>query len=208
MKNYLPIIHQAALSLNVALALTSGVLRGDGVFVPFVKFASLLNRTLGLGAMNATGGYLAFLVYVVVLALLLIFVLLLLKNAAIAGLILIYAAGFLAVGAGPATWFYIVHWHGWYPIEVGAALFCVALYLAGVWRVPSVLTGILLTIHFGFWGLRFWEYTHDPVELLIPAVGYVSVVTWTAYVHSSKWSLVSAPAYAAIEKRAAQDPKR
>ena len=158
--------------------------------MPFVKFASFLNQTLGLGAMNATGGYLAFLVYVVALALLLIFVLLLLKNTAIAALILTCAAGFLAVGAAPATWFFIVHWHGWYPIEVGVALLCVALYLARVWRVPSALTGMLLAIHFGFWSLRFWEYTHDPAELLIPAVGCASAITWSLYIRSLKSTLI------------------
>lgn len=184
---YLRALHELLFSLNIAFALTTAVIRGDGVFVPFVRLASFVNHQLGQKSMNAAGGYVAYFVYVAVLTALLIFLLWLFRRTAIMKPILVFAAGLLAVGAAPACWFYIVHWYGWYPVESIFFILCAALYLARKWPIPTIVTIVLVAIHYGFWGVRFWKYTHNPAEVLIPAVGCFSCLVWGVYVRSPNY---------------------
>jgi len=179
---YLRVLHELLFSLNIAMALTSAVILGPGVFVPFVRFAGYVNQQLGRKFMNTAGGYVAYFVFVAILTASLFAILRLFRQTALMRPIVVFVAGLFAVGAAPACWFYIVHWYGWYPAESIFFILCAALYLARKWPIPAVVTVLLVAIHYGFWGLRFWEYTHNPAEVLIPAVGCFSCLTWGVYV--------------------------
>ena len=177
-------VHKLLLSLNIALALATAVIRGDGVFVPFVKVAGLVNQQLGRKFMNAAGGYVAYFAFVTVITALCVFALRLFRRTTVEKAILVFGGGILAVGLAPSCWFYITKWHGWYPVEVLAAVLCTVLYLGQKWVVPTPGAVLLAAIHFGFWGFRYWAYTHNPAELLISVAGFLSCLVWGANVRS------------------------
>jgi hypothetical protein len=184
-KGYLQPLHELLFSLNIALVGITALILGDGVFAPFVRLSSFVNQQLGRKAMDAAGGYLAFFGYVTVLTTALVFILWFLRRAAVTRAILAYTGGFLAIGLSPACWFYITHWHGWYPIEVIVCALCSALYLAQTWPIPTAGTILLMSVHYGFWGHRFWQQTrHNIAELLLPTVGFLSCIVWGLYVRA------------------------
>jgi hypothetical protein len=98
--------------------------------------------------------------------------------------LLIFAAGFLALGAAPACWFYIDHRYGWswYPAETATYLVLAVMYLFRKWTMPAFVSALVVFIHFGFWYLLFWEHPHGPAELLAPMVGCCACLVWGIYV--------------------------
>lgn len=174
------VLHEALFSLNIASALISALILAR-VFEPFVRFAGFLNELMGRKHMNAAGGYAAFLLSVAALAALLVLSWRLLRRTPVIRPILFFAAGLFAVGSSPACWFYLVRLQGVYGvnlIEAGLAMVCVVLYLSRKWPIPPFVTMCLLVIHYAFWGLRFWEHTHNPAVLLVPISGFLSCLLW------------------------------
>jgi hypothetical protein len=171
-------------TINLSLTGVSALVLHN-VFVPFVRFARAVNGWFGKSSMDPTGGYLAFSVYVCGLTIV-ISILLRLLSVALIERILRWTGGITALVAAPVSWFYIVRWHGWYPIEVGVYLLLyVILYSLRRRNIFFLVTAALAAVHFGFWTLRFWEYTHNIVEALVPIVGYCSYLAWAAYIKST-----------------------
>jgi hypothetical protein len=71
-------------------------------------------------------------------------------------------------------------------VEVVAAAVCVLLYLYGRWRLPSLVSILMLGLHFAFW---FWGTArviwYWPVY---PLIGFCSAVVWGIYVKQSEQS--------------------
>jgi hypothetical protein len=189
---YLQVLQELLFSLNIAQAFTFALIHGGGVFVPFVRLAGYINRALERTYINAAGGYVAFCMFVGALTVVLVLALRIFRRTATIRAILIYAGGPLAIGLGPACWFWITHWQniksGWYPLEVVISILCSVLYLGHRWPLPAFGAILLIAIHFGFWGLRFWS-PQDSTELLIPTVGFLSCLVWAIHVRAPKMTM-------------------
>ena len=176
-------VHEFLFSLNAGLAIASATILGDGVLVPFVSLARRLNYQLGLSGGSATGGYLAFLVCVVLLTASVCLLLRLFRRVSAIEAVLRWTSGLLAIGAAPACWFFMARQPGWYPAESFIYLLCAVLYLRRRWPIPIVPTILFVAVHYGFWGLQFWYYTrHNVAELMVPIVGFCLCLTWGIYV--------------------------
>jgi hypothetical protein len=71
-------------------------------------------------------------------------------------------------------------------VEPVAAAACVLLYFYGRWRLPSLVSILLLGLHsaFWFWGTRL-ETWYWPVY---PLIGFCSAVVWAVHVKQSEQS--------------------
>jgi hypothetical protein len=182
-------IHELFFSLNVALGAVVAVVYGhDGVFVPVYRLEQILYRMGLTGDGGVISGHVALFLCVVPLAALLFLLLRCFGRTSATEHILVSAAGFFAVGAAPACWFYIYNHYGWswYPVEAVACLLLAALYLSQKWKVPAFVTVLIVCIHCGFWYLRFWEYPHGPAELLVPISGFCTCIVWGVYVLTAR----------------------
>lgn len=149
-----------------------------GVFVPFVHVAQLINVRLGRSAASAAGGYTAFFAFTIVLTLLLIGPFGLLAPIARERQALRYSLLITTLLAAPICWFYVAHWYGWFPFEVIACSLCIVLLTIAVSRIPIVIYIVLCALHFGFWGLQFWRFTHNPAIILFPFAGFCASLAW------------------------------
>lgn len=178
-------IHEFIFSLNVALGAVLGVVFGyDGVFVPFFRLEELIYHGLGLKGRAEIAGHSAFFLCVMLLTALLFLLLRWFRWTSVVDGVLIYIAGFLALGVAPACWLYIRRRYGcsWYPAEIAVYLLFAMLFLFQKWTIPAFVTILIVCIHYGFWYLRFWEYPHSPVEILAPIVGFCACLAWGMYV--------------------------
>jgi len=175
-------IHEVLFSLNVALGVVLGLEFGyDGVFVPIFRLEQILYHQVGLkGGGGATSGHLALFLCTVLLTALLALLVRCFRRTSVMDYILVSAAGFVALGVAPACWFYINHRCGWswYPAETAVYSFFAVLYLFRKWTMPAVVTILIVSVHYGFWYLRFWEYPHGSAELLAPIVGFCACFVW------------------------------
>lgn len=176
-------VHEILFSLNLGFSIVSAiVLRFSSiVYIPFARLAQMINIQLGNRVDDAAGGYVACFAYVSGATIVVFCLLRLFARKAIVLYFLRSAAGIAAIVAAPASWFYIVRWYGWLPLEVAFFLVCTLLYMSNHWSIPVWVNLFLLGIHFGFWGLRFWEYTHNPAEVLMSFIGFCSFIAWAAY---------------------------
>jgi len=69
-------------------------------------------------------------------------------------------------------------------VEPVAAAACVLLYFYGRWKLPSLVSILLLGLHFAFW---FWG---TPLEIWpgYPLIGFCSAVVWAIYMKQSEQS--------------------
>jgi hypothetical protein len=167
-------------ALYLAFALVSAAVL-HGVFVPFVHLAQLINIQLGRSAANSTGGYTAFFIFVIGLTILLVGLFRLLGRMSGMGQLLRYSALVTMLAAAPVCWFYVARWHGWFPLEVvGFIALMIVLAIAG-WRPPFAMYIVLFALHFGFWGLQFWHFTHNPAGILFPFAGFCASLAWVSW---------------------------
>src|SRR5262249_9838639 len=144
----------------------SALILGDGVFVPFVNTARSINYRLRLGSGAATGGYLAFFLFVTLVAILLVLVFRMVRPLAPGHYVISYLGGFLAITAAPLCWFYIAHTFSWYPVETAICILLAVTYLFSGRAISLFVAIALAALHYAFWCYRFWEYNHNPAELL------------------------------------------
>lgn len=172
------LIQELVFSLNLAVVMVAAfVFRG--LFVPFVRLASLMNAWLGLKSIDAAGGYIAF--FLSALGLATVSLLLLRSFSSRAGELIRSMAGPIGIIGAPLCWFYIVRWYGWYPLEVAVVLLWMTFYLLKGALVHPLLGLLVLLVHFGFWTIRFWEYTRYFGAILVPIFGFLYCMIWMKY---------------------------
>ena len=167
----------------LALAIVSAVVL-HGVFVTFVHLAQIINIRLGRPTANAIGGYAAFCAFVLVLTVILAGLFGLVGRILRIGQALRYVYLIITLAAAPVCWFYVARWHGWFPLEVLAFTVSVLLVAFAQWTFPRGVYVLAFSLHFGFWGLRFWQFTHNPAVVLLPFVGFCSAIAWISSLDS------------------------
>jgi hypothetical protein len=166
---HLRLPHEFFFSLNVSLVAVTAVLYGSGdVIYPFIHFERFIYYNVGLkGWGGAISAYLAFYLYVSVLAALIFLMMRCFRRTSVANNVLFTGAGILAIGLAPVCWYFIVP----------------SLYLLGKWSMPTVVVILIACFHYGFWWLLFWYYYPQNLAVMaVPVAGFCSWVAWSAYV--------------------------
>ena len=180
-KTQLRILHELFLSLSIAMAITGVLMYGCGVFVPFVDLSYRLNRQMGLAQMSPCGWCLAWGIYVATIGGLFWGTLRLSRHFSVTEWVLKVGACFIAIIVPPAAWFEIVRCYGWYPAEVITYLVLATWFIARKSAFPCAIIIPITAMHFWFWCELFWEYTRNPVEVLLPITCFLSALTWYQY---------------------------
>ena len=159
--------------------------------LPFIRMELTTKRLLQVRQTDLIQGYLAFSIASILLALCFWLALRLFSGARFAGEFLRSFAGIATTLALPAFLLYVEHrdrWSlGWpyaaWPMEIGAAILCILLFLTGRFRVPAWLGIFLIAVHYAYW---FWTrgnaYLANAVGPIAPALGFFSTLVWAAYV--------------------------
>lgn len=176
----LRLLNELLSSLSIAMAITTVLIYGFGVFVPLVDLAFRLNRQMGLPKMNPCGAYLTWAICIVTITGG-FFGLLRLSRHLITEWIFNVGAGILAISLAPAVWFRIVRWYGWYPAEALIYLAFAAWYFNRKSAAPVFIAALFTALHFLFWCERYWEYTRNPAEVLLPITSFFSILAWDQY---------------------------
>lgn len=173
-------LDELLVSFSVAMAVTTLLIYGSGVFVPLVDLAFRLNRQMGLPKMNPHGAYLAWALWVITVTVG-IFGMLRISRHLVTEWAFTVGTTLLAIGLAPAVWFRIVHWHGWYPAEVLIYSAFAVWYFRRKSSPPVFIADPVTAVHFWFWCERYWEFTRNPAEVLLPAASFFSILVWDRY---------------------------
>jgi hypothetical protein len=187
-------VHEVFFSLNISLGIVLGIeFRPYDIFLPIFRLEEFLSHQFGLRG-SGTSAYLAFFLCVVLLTALPFLLLRCFRRTSVGEYILIYIAGFTALGVTPACWFYLKRPYPsrWYPAEVVVYFALAILYLLQKWPLSGSASILIASLHYGFWFLRFWEYAQNPIELLMPVVGFCACLAWGIYVPIGRARLLQA----------------
>jgi len=181
-------VHRLLFSLSLALGiLLSLEFRPYDIFLPIFRLEDFFSHQLGLRG-SGISAYLAFFLCALLLTASLFLLLWCFRRRPIAEYILLFAGGFTALGVAPVVWLYIKspYPRRWYPAELAVYLGFALLYLLQKWTIPKATSIVIVALHFGFWFLRFWEYEANPLELLMPIIGFCACLAWVLYVHTER----------------------
>lgn len=205
--NSLRYAYEFLLSLNIGLA----TIWLKSVLSPFFLQVGLkyrMNAYLHLHPHNDIGGFIAFFLLATGLALCIFLLLRVFSRTFLAGEIVPSGAGMVSLVALPASWLYVNYALRHLPIPVApdvyqpslfwpllesaAALVCSMLFLYGKWPISRSGSIIILALHWGFWGWRFFGpfFWSRPPMLAFSVVGFCSTLTWGLYVSHERAALV------------------
>ncbi|HUJ32203.1 MAG TPA: hypothetical protein VLY23_13045 [Candidatus Acidoferrum sp.] len=195
---YLQQANEFLLSLNLGLAVMLEQHETSHSFLA-ERLQFLINGKLHLHPHSKVGGYGAFFVLAVGVALCIFLVFRFFSRRSLAKQVVRTLAGPVALVAFPATWLCAAYSVGilpalpnpprfWLFFELSVAVVCALLYLYEKWNVPAWAGILLLTIHYGVWGWLFLGgvfFWMDPAKTIFPLVGFCSFLAWAVYVSRS-----------------------
>jgi hypothetical protein len=153
-------------------------------------------RTVRVPKDSYTGGYFAFFLPALALALCIWTLLRIFSRTRLTAKILRPFAGIAALAGLPVYWlcamYFSSHQYGWNPLtaiqfyELVVVLICVSSYLLWNWTVPLWGSLIMILLHYGFWFRQFGtDYLltgYGGSITLTPIVGLSSALAWILYV--------------------------
>lgn len=185
-------VHEVFLSLNVAWACleisqaTSQYASYAFMQVYFTVMAHTHVRFHTRGA--AAVDWVTFLVFWLSGSAAILLVVRLLEMFGLRRLLLRSVAGFAALVAAPATWYFyfwgsfIRPWQIRASWEVIVAVLLAFLYLCGWWPLPRWAGSALLAAHCAFWCWYFWVSLYSVALLISPLLAFASSLAWGIYV--------------------------
>jgi hypothetical protein len=199
-------IHEATLSLNVASVTmaffwlsnprpaTSLLLRMDIAISRYLRILPDL-RTVRFPKDSYIGGYFAFFLPALALALCIWTLLRVFSRARLHRQILESFGGIVALAALPIYWLCATyssnHRSGWNPFsaiqfyELLVVLICASLYLRSHWHIPMWGSLLVILLHYAFWFQQFDTYYifrgNGGSITLLPIIGLMSALAWILY---------------------------
>jgi hypothetical protein len=110
-----------------------------------------------------------------------------LRETSIDRAILSFGGAFVAVAAAPIGFFWITHWHNWYPLEVAIYLGLAILYLSTRLKTSLAVVVPVAAFHYVFWSSLYWCCVgREPVRQSVPFLGFCMALAWIHYVRTLK----------------------
>jgi hypothetical protein len=153
-----------------------------------------INNALGLDPDAYVGGYIAFVVFALGIAVVLCGILW--TAASFVSTVVRLPYGIVSIAALPVVWISNAISHriwpglpnppkGWLLLEVSAVVISSVLFLVKRWPLPNWATLTLLCLHFALWGWLFMGGVHvwlAPAKLIFPLASLASCIAWGIYV--------------------------
>jgi len=186
-------VYEILFSLQTAfLAVSVIFLFADNLAVPFMYLEASIKRALHIRLTDVITGYIYHLIASTVLAILIGVCLQVSSRTRFTKWIIRSASGVILLLSPPIFWFCYYQKFGWpfgwpyrwAPLELGAALFCLILYLRKRWRVPGWIGMVLIVAHYFFW---YWIPSSNPEAAsyrgpIGPILGFCAAMAWVAYI--------------------------
>lgn len=178
-------------SLNIAAGFVVSLEFGyDGIVVPVLRLEDIIYYNIGLkGAGGAVSGYLALFLYIMLITALLLLLMEGLRRSHLMERILVYGAGFFALGVAPAGWVYITRHRAdptWCLVEIAFCFLLAVWYLWPRSTMPTSAAVLAACLHYWIWGqlYSYWFWAGPPVppKLLMFMAGVCACVLWGMYI--------------------------
>lgn len=192
---YLHFLHDSLFSLNIALVVRLANAQ-TSLFSLEPNLQFRINGAFGLNPHSNVGGYSAFFLVAVSLALGILALLWVFSRARFVGEAILSVSGTVSLVALPVGWLYVTHISPVLPglpnppraallLELAAVIVCSVLYLLARRSYPIWSAVLVLVLHFALWGwllLGGWDFWLAPIKLVFPFVGFCSCLAWGGYV--------------------------